>query len=239
MAENEKDTFFDHFSPGRPTKFGSWLVKCLQQGVFEFAQIQRGSSVLEIGPGKGVFADICINCGAEYMAIEANAKMADALEKRGVKVLRNIVPPMPQIEKNFDVVVMIDVMEHMDNMTTALEVAKQVYKMLSQGGRFVIYSPDYVNWKYHFFLSDFTHNYVTTWRRLQGLLISAGFDHIEGIYQSNHYRGVMCLLISALASWLPFGYLTAMFPNSKLLRKLYKLQTPFLRRVLVRGEKTA
>ncbi len=235
--DTEKTTFYDHYSQDKPTRFGRWLVVGVSERIFEFAGIRQGSRVLEIGPGRGVFADICLNNSVDYRAIEPNEEMANALEKRGINVARDIIPPIPQMQGTFDVVVMNSVMEHMDTMTAALDVAKGVYELLNPGGKFVIYVPDYANWKHHFFIGDFSHNYITTWRRLEGLLISAGFEDIEGRYQSLIFTGALCYLISGLASWLPFGRLDAMFPKSKLLHKLYKLQIAFLRRVLVSGVK--
>ena len=233
----DKTTFYDHYNLDKSTGFGRWLVVGVSERIFEFAGIRPGSSVLEIGPGRGVFAGICLDKGVDYRAIEPNDEMANALEKRGIDVTRDIIPPIPQMGKTFDFVVMNSVMEHMDTMSAALEVTKGVHKLLNPGGRFVIYVPDYANWRHHFFIGDFSHNFITTWRRLEGLLISAGFESIEGRYQSVVFTGALCYLLSGLAAWLPFGRLDAMFPKSKLLHKLYKLQITFLRRVLVLGVK--
>lgn len=233
----EGNKFYDHYSQDKSTKFGKWLNTCLANQIFKFAQIEEEASVLEIGPGRGGFSDICLSKGVDYWAIEPNEKMANHLEKKGVKVLRNIVPPVPEFGRNFDVVVMIAVMEHMDTMTKALELGRDIHKLLNLGGRFVICSPDYINWRHRFFYSDFSHNYVTTSKRLRGLLISAGFEKIEAKYQSGPFTGIMCLLASAMVSWLPFGYLDAIFPEKRWFHKLYKLQTTFLRGVLILGEK--
>lgn len=237
MKESEKNTFYDHYGKNKPTGFGNWLVRRTCQQIFEFAQIKQGEGVLEIGPGRGTFADICLDRNVEYWAIEPNVKMADELEKRKVTVMRDIVPPIPDIGRSFDVVVMNNVLEHMDTMANALIVSKQIYELLNPGGRFVIYSPDYVNFAYLFFLTDFSHNYVTTWKRVEGLLISAGFDTIQARYQNALFKGISCILTSGLAAWLPFGHLSALFPKNKVLNKLYRFQTPFLRRVLIYGEK--
>ena len=234
----EKTKFYDHYSKDRPTRFGRWLVAGVSERIFEFARIGQGCRLLEIGPGRGAFADICLSKGVDYYAIEPNEEMADALQERGINVVRSIIPPIPAMERTFDVVVMNSVMEHMDTMTAALEVSKGVLELLNPGGRFVIYVPDYANWRHHFFIGDFSHNYITTWRRLEGLLISAGFEDIKGRYQSIIFTGALGYLISALASWLPFGWFDAMFPKSRLLHKLYKLQITFLRRVLILGEKS-
>ena len=82
---------------------------------------------------------------------------------------------MPELGRTFDVVVMNSVIEHMNTMVDALELSKQVLAMLNPGGRFVLYAPDYANWRHHFFIGDFSHSYITSWRRLEELLISAGY----------------------------------------------------------------
>jgi SAM-dependent methyltransferase len=233
----EETKFYDHYSKDRPTRFGRWLVAGVSDRIFEFAGIKRGCRLLEIGPGRGAFADICLSRGVDYWAIEPNDEMATALQQRGINVTRSIIPPIPPMERTFDVVVMNSVMEHMDTMTAALEVSGGVLELLNPGGRFVIYVPDYANWRHHFFIGDFSHNYITTWRRMEGLLMSAGFGDIQARYQSLVFTGMPCYLISALASLMPFGLLDAMFPKSKILYKLYKLQIAFLRRVLVVGVK--
>ncbi len=78
---NEPDTFFDHFSrEDKPTKMGMWLVKALSRRIFRYAEIASGTNILEIGPGRGVFADICLEKGIEYCAVEPNQQMAASLE---------------------------------------------------------------------------------------------------------------------------------------------------------------
>ncbi|RKY23358.1 MAG: hypothetical protein DRP62_06045 [Planctomycetota bacterium] len=235
--DTERSTFYNHFSRDNPTKLGNWLVMGLAKRIFKFAQLKRGHRVLEIGPGRGVFANICISEGVDYWAIEPNEQMAESLKKRGANVISAIVPPLPRTDKTFDVVVMINVMEHMNNMQDALQLSREVKGVLKPKGKFVICSPDYMNWRHHFFLSDFSHNYITTWRRIHGLLISAGFENVDGGYQSGPFRGVMCFLLSALTPWLPFGYLTVILPKNKLFHKLYKIQLTFLRKIVILGEK--
>jgi len=237
MSEKESGTFFDHFGRDKPTKFGWWIVKSTSKKIFDFAQIGKGTRVLEIGPGRGTFADICIAKGAEYVGIEPNDKMADSLEQRGVKVLRNMVPPIPQIDKNFDVVVMSNVMEHMNTMAPALELSQEVYSLLDPAGKFVVYSPDYIGWKHHFFQEDFSHNYITTMKRLQSLLVNAGFKKTETMYLSGPFSGILCFLLSRMARLLPFGFISMVFTKSKIANKLYKLQVSFLRNAMVCGEK--
>jgi len=230
--------FFDHFSRAdKPTKFGIGLVKIMSRKIFGFAGAGSGSRILEIGPGRGAIADICLERGIEYCAVEPNEQMAASLEKRGAYVVRAIVPPLPELDRNFDVVVMINVMEHMNGMQDALQISRQIREVLKPRGKLIISSPDYLNWRLNFFNCDFSHNYVTTRRRLRQLLLDTGYENIKSFYLSGPLSGFLCLLVTAFVSRLPFGLLNAIFPDNKIFYKLYKIQLTFLRKVLIIGEK--
>lgn len=235
--EGKKNTFYAHFSQDKPTKLGKHLVQAVSKKIFDFAQIKKGGRVLEIGPGRGVFADICLEKNIEYFAVEPNQQMAASLEKRGAHVICAMVPPLPPLEKDFDAVVMKDVMEHMNSMQEALQISQQISRILKPKGRLVICSPDYLNLRHNFFNSDFSHSYVTTRRRLKQLLVSAGFNNIKSCHLSGPLTGVMCFLVTAVISRLPFGFFNAFFPDNKVVYKLYKVQLAFSRKVLILGEK--
>lgn len=240
MAEEtkESDAFFDHFSrEDKPTGIGMRLVKALARRIFNYMQAGPGGSVLEIGPGRGDFADICLKEGMDYSAIEANRQMAESLEERGASVVSAMVPPLPALDREFDVVVMINVMEHMNSMADALQITQQIRRVLKPGGKFVICSPDYLNWRLNFFNCDFSHNYVTTRRRLKQLLINGGFGNIRSCHLCGPMTGLLPLLLTAVVSRLPFGLLNAIFPDSRIFYKLYKVQLTFSRKVLILGEK--
>ncbi|MBA7648673.1 hypothetical protein ES703_56461 [subsurface metagenome] len=235
---NEPDTFFNHFGrEDKPTKMGMRLVKALSRRIFRYAEIASGTNILEIGPGRGVFADICLEKGIEYCAVEPNQQMAASLEKRGANVIRAMVPPLPAIDKEFDAVVMLAVMEHMNSMQDALQLTQQIREVLKPRGKFVICSPDYLNWRHNFFNCDFSHNYVTTRRRLKQLLVNAGFENIKSCYLSGPLTGFLCFLVTALVSRLPFSLFNGLFPDNKVFYKLYKIQLTFLRKVLILAEK--
>ena len=241
MAEDtrESDAFFDHFSQrGESTAVGKRLVKALARKIFKFVDVGPGSSILEIGPGRGDFADICLADGADYCAIEANRQMAESLESRGAAVVQAMVPPLPEMDRQFDAVVMINVMEHMNSMADALQITRQIREVLKPGGKFVVCSPDFLNWRLNFFNCDFSHNYVTTRRRLTQLLINGGFGNIRGCHLCGTVTGPACWLLTAVVGVLPFGLLNAMFPDSRIFDKLCKGQLTFSRKVLIRGQRS-
>jgi hypothetical protein len=163
--------------------------------------------------------------------------MAAALEAAGVTVYQTLVPPLPALQERVDVVVMINVMEHMNSMQDALAVTSQVYAQLPSGGRFLICCPDVLNWGYDFFHCDFSHNYVTTERRLRQLLINGGFAQTRSQYISGPFTGGLAVLFSLGVRWLPFRALHAWFPRSRMGAKLYSLKLGLLRKIVVIGSK--
>ncbi len=239
--ENETtETFFEHLSGAdQPTGLGAALVRRAAARIWAIANAAPGSRVLEIGPGRGDFADLCLAQQMDYHAVEPNPQLAEALRQRGATVICDRVPPVPSVEGRFDLVVMINVMEHMSGMEQALQTATQVRDVLKPGGRFLIHCPDYLSWRTHFFNCDFSHNYVTTRRRLSQLLINAGYASTQSCYMSGPFSGPGAVLLSAFASHLPFGALESLWPSNKLLSRLFKLQLTFSRRVIVVGQNTA
>ena len=150
MNSNEQtNTFYDHFSRDNPTAIGEQLKRKFLEKVFNFIRPADGAKVLEIGPGRGMFANICFKNNIDYYAVEPNDKLAEALEKKGAKVARQTVPPIPQIAEGFDAIFMINSMEHMDTMKDALQVTKEARKLLSPNGWFVVVSPDFLSFRHH------------------------------------------------------------------------------------------
>jgi SAM-dependent methyltransferase len=236
VSQQATSTFFDHLNKEqRPTGLGMRFVRRAAQRILAFAGVAPGSSVLEIGPGRGEFAELCLQRKMDYHAVEPNASLAASLRERGANVLCARVPPLPALDRKFDLAVMISVMEHMNGLEQALEIASGIRQILNPGGKFVIHSPDYLSWRQHFFNCDFSHNYVTTRRRLEQLLVDTGYGDIHSVYMSGSFVGPASVVLSALGSRLPFGALEALFPRCGLCSRLYKLQLTLSRRVLILG----
>ncbi len=231
-----RDSFYDHFHQDKPTKAGARLSSAMCRRIFDFAGVTRGQKVLEIGPGRGAFADICLGSGVRYAAVEANQSLADSLRARGAEVVEAVVPPLPPLDAKFDFVVMINVMEHMNDMRDALSLARQIREHLAPGGKLVVCSPDYLNMRAHFFNCDFSHNYVTTQRRLAQLFISAGYGRARSGYIAGPCASLVAMVVSAFAARMPFGAFHAWFPGNRLFSKLYKIQLSLSRKVLIVGE---
>ncbi len=88
VTENQKKWFVVHTYSGYEER----VRRNLEQRI-RFMDAGPGGSILEIGPGRGVFADICIKDGMDYVAIEANRQMAESLVK---ELTGNMRPGAPE-----------------------------------------------------------------------------------------------------------------------------------------------
>lgn len=238
MSSQQKTegAFFDHLRQAeQPTGLGMWLARRAARRILAFGNVAPGGSVLEIGPGRGEFAGLCLERKIDYHAVEPNAGLAESLRVRGATVVCARVPPLPELDRKFDLVAMINVMEHMNGLEQALDIACQIRQVLKPGGRFLIHAPDYLSWRRQFFNCDFSHNYVTTRRRLDQLLVNAGYEDIRSRYMSGPFIGAGAVVLSAFASRMPFGALEALFPRCPICSRGYKLQLTLSRRVLILG----
>ena len=86
---------------------------------------------------------------------------------------------MPIDDQSCDVVYADQVLEHMSGIDMAREFVNEASRVLRPGGVFLIVVPDYLKEKEFFWDIDYTHNFVTTDRRVRQLLYDGGFEMKE------------------------------------------------------------
>ena len=179
------DTFYRWFSERRLTSFGSARRERIEHSRLDLLKtiITPPGDMLEIGPGNGSLAVKAIDLGWRYRAIEASETLADTLRNRGLDVTLSWTPPIPTEDASCDVVYADQVLEHMSGIDAAREFVSESLRALRPGGICFIVVPDYLKEGTFFWDVDYTHNFVTTERRVQQLLYDGGFE-IERIVRS-------------------------------------------------------
>ena len=71
------------------------------------------------------------------------------------------------------------VLEHMSGIDMAREFVNEAWRALRPGGVFFVVVPDYLKEREFFWDIDYTHNFVTTDRRVRQLLYDGGFEMEE------------------------------------------------------------
>ena len=82
-----------------------------------------------------------------------------------------------------DVVYADQVLEHMSGIDQAREFVAEALRVLRPGGILFVVVPDYLKERTFFWDVDYTHNFVTTERRVRQLLYDGGFE-IERVVRS-------------------------------------------------------
>jgi len=135
-------------------------------------------ALLEIGPGKGFFAHVAIDAGADYYGIEFSKTLAVELKKQNMNIESKKFNSKGKYFKNkkFDVIYISHVLEHCDTRNEAVDLIKASYQRLKKDGIIMINAPNVLSHKFLFWIADYSHNFVTTPLRVRNLLIDQGFE---------------------------------------------------------------
>ena len=153
----------------------------------------------EIGPGHGTLALGAIEAGWRYRAVEASAILIDELRAKGLEVTEGWAPPIPAPDASADVVYADQVLEHMSGIDAARHFVAEARRVLRPGGTFFVVVPDYLKERTFFWDVDYTHNFVTTERRVTQLLYDGGFDLRAVVRSIGAATGVKRDLLAAAA----------------------------------------
>jgi SAM-dependent methyltransferase len=109
--------------------------------------------------------------------------LAAALRARGLDVIQDWTPPIAAPDDSRDVVYADQVLEHMSGIDAARAFTAEAFRVLRPGGIFFVVVPDYLKERGFFWDIDYTHNFVTTERRVRQLFYDGGFE-IERVVRS-------------------------------------------------------
>jgi SAM-dependent methyltransferase len=227
-------TFMDHFAQTSRTALGGWIKWRTKRREFALLQAlmpDRRSAILEVGPGKGELAQLFAAAGyGNYTAVEPNQEMRAALVRRGVRTRNYLIPPIHEADASYDLVVLIDVFEHLPGAQEAQAFIAEARRVLRPGGLLCIASPDYLHWRQDFYNCDYTHNNVTSVRRTLQQFYNSGFRTVRYEYLSGPLSGLPATLLSNAARLL-----LAFADSNGIDKKPYKLKLTLLRRFLIVG----
>ncbi len=133
------------------------------------------SSVLEIGPGRGTFGELCKQNTIDYDCVEDSTQGSINLGEKGLSVIRGRFPNL-NILKKYDAVVARAVIEHCNDAQEACDFVRRAHEVLMPGGILWLEAPDIRFWKFEFWACDFSHNYICNVLRLYSLCKECGFE---------------------------------------------------------------
>ncbi len=174
----DPSTFYKSFSETKLTVYGGARRARIEQHRLALLHrfVDEHGDMVEVGPGHGTFAERAVAAGWRYTAIEASEILIDVLRQKGLTVIPSWTPPIPVADASADVVYADQVLEHMSGIDGARQFTSEARRALRPGGVFFVVVPDYLKERTFFWDVDYTHNFVTTERRVKQLLVDGGFD---------------------------------------------------------------
>jgi SAM-dependent methyltransferase len=184
-SPHQADTFYRTFSEKQLTSLGGARRGRIERS--RLALLMQYASppgpMLEIGPGHGTLAALAITAGWRYAAIEPSPALAERLRAEGVDVVQAWTPPIPKPDASCRVLYADQVLEHMSGIDAARQFVAEALRVIEPGGVLFVVVPDYLKERGFFWDIDYTHNFVTTERRVRQLLYDGGFT-IERVVRS-------------------------------------------------------
>jgi len=138
--------------------------------------LTAGGTVVEIGSGRGEFAELTRARGYRYIGFEPSSSLRNDLTERGFEVLGDTVPPIRLEDECADLVFSNQVVEHFESHSTVLRYFLEANRILKPGGLMVSVCPNYDTCGMIFYLQDYQHTFVTNRGRLEHLCRDSGFD---------------------------------------------------------------
>lgn len=193
--------FYKWFSERRLTRLGGARRQRIERGRLALLarHAQAPGDLVEIGPGTGSLLEPLTAAGWRYRAVEASPALAASLRARGADVIEAWAPPFPLADASCDVVYADQVLEHMNGIDGARAFASEAFRVLRPGGVAFIVVPDYLKERTFFWDVDYTHNFVTTERRVRQLLGDHGFGVERVVRSIGASTGVGRDLLAALS----------------------------------------
>jgi SAM-dependent methyltransferase len=161
--------------------------------------VKAPADFLEVGPGQGAIADLAREAGYRYRAVEPSAILVEQLRARGIEVTEAFTPPIPAPDGSMDILYADQVVEHMSGIDAARAWVAEALRVVRPGGVLFIVVPDYLKEREFFWDIDYTHNFITTERRMRQLLYDGGFDVTSMVRSIGLATGVRRDLLAAAA----------------------------------------
>jgi SAM-dependent methyltransferase len=110
-------------------------------------KIKSGSRILDVGCGDGHFLYLCSKKGFDLYGVEDSKELSSyAAQKTGAKIVKGLYDRDMFPENHFDVITLIQVLEHIPDPMSALEIAK--YHLRENGILVIevpsIYAPHFI-----------------------------------------------------------------------------------------------
>jgi SAM-dependent methyltransferase len=198
--------YYNHIYTQKISRIGCFVERKVNRVLFSLVHRYIIDNLLEIGCGRGYFAEVCKEEGTDYTGIEPNKMMYEKLVSAGYNVINQSVPPIPFNDSSFGTLYCAHILEHIPGHNIYFFI-KEIYTKIKKEGTLIIVAPNFNVWKNEFWNVDYTHTFITTPRRVKQLLEDNGFEIVNLTRISGVFTGVKRHIINFLVRLYPHRFL--------------------------------
>jgi len=147
------------------------------------------------------------------------------MQEGGYPTIGGFVPPIAVESGSIDVLYADQLLEHMPNFNAAIHFVAECNRVLKKDGHLALIFPNYLKEKEFFFDIDYTHNFVTTERRVEQMLFDCRFALADKIVSIGCTTGILRYLLKATTfflGWSVVGDIFRVFKANDFLMRLRK-----------------
>ena len=228
---------------GKITSYGERRKESLIKCIFDyFLNLPKSAAILEIGPGRGEFAEEAVKRGFQYVGIEPSQSLSEELRNKKIRVINESVPPINFPDNYFDVVYSFDVLEHFQGYPSVLDFLKESKRVVKEGGRICIIAPNYSTLGTLFFEYDYQHSFITTQGRIKRMFLDIGLcvTHQQEFLikpQKGLFSFIDRLLACALIPIVRMSFVAMICKIFKLDNFLFKVRKNLFDHIVIIGQK--
>lgn len=229
-------SLYNNYLDQAPTGAGVWLQhrRALAEWRLICSKTAAVQTVLEIGPGHGVFANVVRAAGCAYFAVESNRLIAEVVSAQQQPICLSFAPPLPFRDACVDVIYASHVIEHMPSPVFALDFVAENTRVLRPGGLLSLAAPDLLAFGDTFWDADYTHTFPVTARRLRQLFSDAGLELVTLARFSGPVSGPLHAPLALAARLLPAAMLST---DEQTRVRLERLRLTFMGNLCAIGRK--
>lgn len=229
--------FYDNFSRKQPSRTGMKIAAReagnILKAITNYNENIR--SVLELGPGRGPFAQACHTHGLDYTCADVSLTLLHGVSPAEKKV-QTMVPRLPFADNSFDLTFASNLLEHMIDYKDAFLFVDEMKRTTRPNGLVCHRVPNAMAWGMHFWNGDYTHGFFTTPRTVSQVYLDVGLKIIAVRPISGFFVGAHAKFFSLFAHLLPSWLFSHGANRSTITQMFYSLKTTFLLGFLIIGQ---
>ena len=161
LSRNQTSEFYDHLVKGNKNRVllgmsnrygeGNRIQEKFLKKYFDEAiisEIDHHDHILDFGCGPGIFSARLAKMGGHIVGVDISqefvnqAKNRVTLENTKFIHISSSLSDALETQRKFDVIVLVDVIHHLDDIEVSL---KEASKFLKEGGKIIVYEPNLIN----------------------------------------------------------------------------------------------